>query len=98
LWQKLYRAGAPLLAGASLTEAAHAAGFVDSAHYSRAFQTAYGRCPTDMFRIRRTVVFYDNAFRSETVARQYSAKAEQISAIPEAAVSPRRWFTASGTF
>jgi AraC-like DNA-binding protein len=64
LWQKLYRAGAPLLAGASLTDTAHAAGFVDSAHYSRAFQTAFGRCPTQMFKTRRTVVFFDDAFRN----------------------------------
>jgi AraC-like DNA-binding protein len=62
LWQKLYRAGEPLLRGASLTEAAHAAGFVDSAHYSNAFQTAYGRSPTDMFKTRRVIVFYRNAF------------------------------------
>ena len=63
LWQKLYRAGAPLMAGASLTDTAHAAGFVDSAHYSRAFQTAFGRCPTHMFKTRRTTVFFNNAFR-----------------------------------
>jgi methylphosphotriester-DNA--protein-cysteine methyltransferase len=63
LWQKLYKAGAPLIAGASLTDAAHAAGFVDSAHYSRAFQTAFGRCPTKMFKTRHTTVFFSNAFR-----------------------------------
>jgi AraC-like DNA-binding protein len=63
LWQKLYKAGAPLMAGASLTDTAHAAGFVDSAHYSRAFQTAFGRCPTEMFKTRRTKVFFSGAFR-----------------------------------
>lgn len=57
LWQKLYRASAPLLAGMSLTDAAHIAGFSDSAHYSRAFQTAYGRCPTAMFRTRYIEIF-----------------------------------------
>jgi AraC-like DNA-binding protein len=50
LWQKLYRSCGPLLAGASLTEVAHAAGFVDSAHYSSTFHKAYGRAPSEMFR------------------------------------------------
>ncbi|HTE42192.1 MAG TPA: helix-turn-helix domain-containing protein [Steroidobacteraceae bacterium] len=67
LWQKLYLAGEPLMRGASLTEAAHSAGFVDSAHYSKAFQTAYGRSPTDMFRRRRVVVFFRNAFTEATI-------------------------------
>jgi AraC-like DNA-binding protein len=56
LWQKLYKAGGFLLGGASLTEAAHAAGFVDSAHYSSAFQKAFGRSPSDLFRSRRVSV------------------------------------------
>jgi AraC-like DNA-binding protein len=60
LWQKLYRAGAPLLAGASLTEAAQAAGFVDSAHYSSAFQKAYGRPPSTMFRNPRVAIYSTN--------------------------------------
>jgi AraC-like DNA-binding protein len=56
LWQKLYKASSFLLAGASLTEAAHAAGFVDSAHYSSAFQKAYGRAPSELFRSRRVAI------------------------------------------
>jgi len=60
LWQKLYKAGGPLLAGASLTEAAHAAGFVDSAHYSSAFQKAYGRAPSEMFKSRNVSVYSTN--------------------------------------
>jgi AraC-like DNA-binding protein len=60
LWQKLYKAGGPLLAGASLTDAAHAAGFVDSAHYSSAFQRAYGRAPSEMFRSRRVAIYSTN--------------------------------------
>jgi len=67
LWQKLYRAGAPLLRGASLTEAAHAAGFVDSAHYSNAFQTAYGRSPREAFKTRRIVVFFRDAFTESAI-------------------------------
>lgn len=60
LWQKLYKAGGPLLAGASLTEAAQAAGFVDSAHYSSAFQKAYGRAPSEMFRNPRVSIYATN--------------------------------------
>jgi AraC-like DNA-binding protein len=60
LWQKLYKAGGPLLAGSSLTEAAHAAGFVDSAHYSSAFQKAYGRPPSEMFKSRRVTIYSTN--------------------------------------
>jgi AraC-like DNA-binding protein len=60
LWQKLYKAGGPLLAGASLTEAALAAGFVDSAHYSSAFQKAYGRAPSEMFRSRNVAIYSTN--------------------------------------
>jgi AraC-like DNA-binding protein len=67
LWQKLYRASAPLQAGKSLTEAAHVAGFSDSAHYSRAFQTAYGRSPTEMFRTRHIEVFCREEFREAAV-------------------------------
>jgi AraC-like DNA-binding protein len=67
LWQKLYRASAPLQAGKSLTEAAQIAGFSDSAHYSRAFQTAYGRSPTEMFRTRRIEVFCRDEFREAAV-------------------------------
>jgi AraC-like DNA-binding protein len=62
LWQKLFRAGGPLLAGASLTEAAQAAGFVDSSHYSSAFQKAYGRAPSAMFRNPRVSIYATNPF------------------------------------
>jgi AraC-like DNA-binding protein len=67
LWQKLYRSAAPLLAGRSLTEVAQVAGFVDSAHYSRTFQHAYGRCPTEMFRTRRIEVFCKGGFSEAAV-------------------------------
>lgn len=68
LWQKLYRASGYLLAGASLTEAAHAADFVDSAHFSSAFQRAYGRAPSDLFKSRRVSI--------NTVAPIRKARAE----------------------
>jgi transcriptional regulator GlxA family with amidase domain len=78
LWQKLYKAGASLLKGASLTEVAHAAGFVDSAHYSKAFQTAYGRCPTEMFKVRQIIAFNLSAFRDTSLIDTTSAVDEQM--------------------
>lgn len=69
LWQKLYLTQSPLRRRASLTEVAHAAGFVDSAHFSRAFNTAYGRCPTEMFRTRTIKVVVPDGF-SELQLRQ----------------------------
>lgn len=42
LWRRLMRAVEDLAAGHSLTEAAHAAGFADSAHFSRTFQRMFG--------------------------------------------------------
>jgi AraC-like DNA-binding protein len=56
LWQKLYRAAPLVMNGASLTEAAHAAGFLDSAHYSNAYQHAYGRAPSLVFHSRKVLV------------------------------------------
>jgi methylphosphotriester-DNA--protein-cysteine methyltransferase len=76
LWQKLYKAGASLMKGASLTEVAHTAGFVDSAHYSKAFQTAYGRCPTEMFKTRRIIVFFPNAFSETSIGESIAAAIE----------------------
>lgn len=42
LWLRLVRAVEMFAAGASLTEAAHAAGFSDSAHLSRTFRRMFG--------------------------------------------------------
>ena len=42
LWRRLMRAVEELAAGNRLTEAAHAAGFADSAHFSRTFQRMFG--------------------------------------------------------
>jgi len=69
LWQKLYRAGLPMMRGASLTEVALAAGFVDSAHFSNAFQNAYGRSPSEMFKARRIIVFYRDAFSDSAIGK-----------------------------
>lgn len=42
LWRRLMRSVEQVAAGQSLTEAAHAAGFADSAHFSRTFQRMFG--------------------------------------------------------
>jgi AraC-like DNA-binding protein len=87
LWQKLYRAGETLMKGASLTEVAHAAGFVDSAHYSKAFQTAYGRCPTDTFKVRRHIISFNDAFTKASMGASIRAAAES-SGSPDCVHSP----------
>jgi AraC-like DNA-binding protein len=51
LWQRLVRAVDIYSDGASLTEAAHAAGFADSAHYSRVFRRTFGLPATTLTRI-----------------------------------------------
>lgn len=45
LWLRLNRAVACRVAGASLTQAAHEAGFADSAHFSRTFRRMFGVQP-----------------------------------------------------
>jgi len=44
-WLRTQRAAAAISAGASLTEAAHAAGFADSAHMTRTFRRTFGIAP-----------------------------------------------------
>ena len=56
LWQRLWRAVESALAGSTLTEAAHAAGFSDSSHLSRTFRGTFGVAPSFLFG-RRDQVF-----------------------------------------
>ena len=46
LWQRLLRAIGHLTRGDNLTEAAHGAGFADSAHFSRTFTRMFGLSPS----------------------------------------------------
>lgn len=46
LWMRLRRALTEALAGASMTEAAHLAGFSDAAHFTRTCQRMFGLPPT----------------------------------------------------
>ncbi len=51
LWLRLVRALEVYSDGASLTEAAHAAGFSDSAHFSRIFKRTFGLPATTLTRL-----------------------------------------------
>lgn len=55
LWQRLWRAVESALKGATLTEAAHAAGFSDSSHLSRTFRGNFGVAPSFLFARRDQV-------------------------------------------
>jgi AraC-like DNA-binding protein len=48
LWLRLQRAVAEVRSGASLTTAAHAAGFSDSPHLSNTFRRMFGLSPSDL--------------------------------------------------
>lgn len=48
-WHRMQAATALALRGRSLTEAAHAAGFYDSAHFSRLFHGMFGLPPSKVF-------------------------------------------------
>jgi AraC family transcriptional regulator len=50
LWHRLRAAGEWAMRGSSLTEAAHAAGFADSAHLSRTFRSMFGIAPSFLFK------------------------------------------------
>ncbi|MFM0503412.1 helix-turn-helix transcriptional regulator [Paraburkholderia caffeinilytica] len=58
LWCRLRAAAEAAMRGSSLTDAAHAAGFSDSAHLSRTFRSSFGIAPSFMFeRSRLSVTF-----------------------------------------
>jgi AraC-like DNA-binding protein len=48
LWLRLLRAARELAEGASVTTAAHSAGFADAAHLSRTFRRMFGMTPSDV--------------------------------------------------
>lgn len=56
LWDRLLRTVDRLAAGADLTTAAHAAGFADSAHFSRSFRAHFGIAASHIFRSRSVQV------------------------------------------
>lgn len=55
LWQRLRHALLQLADGQTITEASHAAGFTDSAHMNRTFNTMFGITPSKIFRNSRFI-------------------------------------------
>ena len=53
LWLRLQRAACDLMNGASVTNAAHRAGFADSAHMTRTFRRMLGATPSDLALLKR---------------------------------------------
>lgn len=56
LWRRMRRTAAHLQRGATLTDAAHAAGFTDSAHMNHAFRRMFGLAPSDVIGVAEWVV------------------------------------------
>ena len=50
IWNRMGAAVRACGEGASLTEAAHAAGFASSAHFSTAFRDMFGMMPSDLLK------------------------------------------------
>ncbi len=50
LWRRLRTAGEAAMRGSTLTEAAHLAGFADSAHLTRTFRAMFGIAPSLIFK------------------------------------------------
>jgi len=55
LWNRMGAAVAAFRDGSSLTEAAHAAGFASSAHFSSAFRDMFGMMPSDLLKALKQV-------------------------------------------
>jgi AraC-like DNA-binding protein len=53
LWLRLQRAACDLMNGATVTSAAHRAGFADNAHLTRTFRRMLGATPSDLALLKR---------------------------------------------
>src|SRR5262249_6798266 len=62
-WQRLLAALRASAYGASLTEAAHAAGFADSAHLTRVCRATFGLPPSPIFKHSHAVQVFPSAER-----------------------------------
>lgn len=64
LWRRLRAAGEAAMRGSSLTEAAHQAGFADSAHLTRTFRAMFGIAPTLIFKHGQVnVTFFETGMK-----------------------------------
>ncbi|WP_246744777.1 helix-turn-helix domain-containing protein [Methylocystis sp. Sn-Cys] len=59
-WSRLRGVWRQVAEGASLTEAAHASGFFDSAHFAHAYRRTFGKAASDGRRIARTTQSTDD--------------------------------------
>jgi AraC family transcriptional regulator len=64
LWSRLRTAAEAAMRGASLTEAAHLAGFADPAHLSRTFRAMFGVAPSLLFKLGQANVTFCGAAAS----------------------------------
>ena len=55
LWLRLQRACGECVGGASITEAAHSAGFADAAHMTRTFRRMLGTTPSELAQRRSAI-------------------------------------------
>jgi AraC-like DNA-binding protein len=72
LWLRLQRAACDLRDGASVTSAAHRAGFSDGAHLTRTFRRMLGATPSDLALLKRVSLgfSFDSSEDSGRVARE----------------------------
>jgi AraC family transcriptional regulator len=66
LWSRLRAAAEAAMRGASLTDAAHVAGFADSAHLSRTFRAMFGIAPSLLFKPGQANVTFCETELNET--------------------------------
>src|SRR5262249_56048786 len=72
LWLRLQRAACDLKDGASVTSAAHRAGFSDAAHLTRTFRRMLGATPSDLALLKRVTLGFslDSSEHRDQVARE----------------------------
>jgi len=82
LWRKVRRANLLLWSGKSLTEAAHSAGFTDSAHLSRTFQNTFGRPPSFFFCNSDVKIHAPLSLTEPTVFKRQANRSRELSVTP----------------
>ena len=80
LWLRLQRAACDLMQGASVTSAAHRAGFSDSAHLTRTFRRMLGATPSELTLLKRLAVGFslEPSQRPDGVVRALNGAADKI--------------------
>jgi AraC-like DNA-binding protein len=69
LWLRLQRAACDLKNGASVTSAAHGAGFSDAAHLTRTFRRMLGATPSDLALLKKVTLEFGVEPDDDTTAR-----------------------------